>query len=466
MDREDAQLSATERIREAQAWATNSQRLFEIFDELGRQISYPAFDAALKARLAEAEYQRYLSDPQRDVLLAELRGAEAGGHDVEAVLDKVTQQSFAGARSIAAVLHGRVKKLDLPVGRTTTWEERAPRAVREYRAREAEAARDDPEGPRPPSDSRVPAAEQAAADLSLRRLGLGAAAADKPPAWAVRYLGMPPKEPGALRDEWTRRVGLVASYREAAGFTDPEEAVGPAPAGKPVLREAHRAAVVALEMTEEERARDLPQRDLEVRIREYGRAVAWAPQQVGADLEATKQAERAALEQAEAAWCGDMQKMASSAQALAAQLAERRAQLAEIADARDAWEAHHAGPQQQAREAAAELDRRGVKHEDPEPQPVPEAASEPEQQPQAAGISRHVQQARDAAARIAVERDQARQAEAERIDLEQSARWAEREAEAPQAQAWQQGQAPGEAEHQTAPEAREPEVEAELELEM
>jgi hypothetical protein len=51
MDREDAQLSATETIREAQAWATNSKRLFEIFDELGRQISYPAFDAALKARL-------------------------------------------------------------------------------------------------------------------------------------------------------------------------------------------------------------------------------------------------------------------------------------------------------------------------------------------------------------------------------------------------------------------------------
>ena len=34
MEREDAQLSATETIREAQAWSANSQRLFEIFDEL------------------------------------------------------------------------------------------------------------------------------------------------------------------------------------------------------------------------------------------------------------------------------------------------------------------------------------------------------------------------------------------------------------------------------------------------
>jgi hypothetical protein len=63
MDREDAQLTATETMREAQAWATNSQRLFEIFDELARRESYPAFDAALQARLGEAEYQRYLTDP-------------------------------------------------------------------------------------------------------------------------------------------------------------------------------------------------------------------------------------------------------------------------------------------------------------------------------------------------------------------------------------------------------------------
>jgi hypothetical protein len=117
----------------------------------------------------------------------------------------------------------------------------------------------------------------------------------------------------------------------------------------------------------------------------------------------------------------DTEKLASSAQALAAQLAQRRAQLAEIADARDAWEAHHAGPQEQAREAVAELDRRGIQHEDPEPQAEPEAEPEqPQPNPRAAELDQHVEQAREAVIRIAVEREHTRQAEAERIDLEQS----------------------------------------------
>jgi conjugative relaxase-like TrwC/TraI family protein len=473
MGREDAQLSATETIREAQAWSTNSQRLFEIFDELARQESYPAFETALQARLGEAEYQRYLTDPQREVLLAELRGVEAAGHDVDEVLDKVTRQSFQGARSIAAVLHGRVNKLDLPRGRTTTWEERMPKAWRERAAREAEAERDDPQGPRPPSEARGTAGLAVTSDLVHRRAELGAAAADQPPAWAVRYLGMPPREPGRLRDEWISRVGLVASYREAAGHTDPEQAIGPLPAGAPVLREAYMASVVALEMREEERARDLPQRDLEARIRAYGRAVAWAPQQVNADLEATERAEQETLRQAEAAaWRRDMQEIARGAVELAARLAERRAGLAEIAAARDAWEAHHAGPQERAREAAAELDRRGIQHEDPEPQAAAaeaEPAREPEQpqaDPRGAEIDHHIAQAREAAARIAAEREQARQAEAEQTDLEHSTSRAQPEAEAPQA--WQSGEAPAQPEPERPVQASrdEPEAEAELELEM
>jgi hypothetical protein len=301
------------------------------------------------------------------------------------------------------------------------------------------------------------------ADLALRRPELGAAAADKPPAWAVRYLGMPPREPGALRDDWISRAGLVASYREAAGHTDPEQAVGLAPVGRPVLREAYLASVAALEMQEEERARELPQRELEARVRAYGRAVAWAPQQVGDDLEATKQAERDALAQAEEARARDMAEISRSALALADQLAERRASLAEISDARDAWEEQTSGAQERARQAVAELDRRGVQHEDPEPQPEPvaetEAPSEPEQpQPdlRAAELDQHVQQAREAVVRIAAEREQARQAEAEQIDLEQSTSRAQAEVEASEAQAWQAGEAAVET----------PEAEAELELEM
>src|SRR2546429_452143 len=71
-----------------------------------------------------------------------------------------------------------------------------------------------------------------------------------------------------------------------------------------------------------------------------------------------------------------------SAQALAQQLGERRGALAEIAAARAAWEAQTAERQEQARQAAAELDRRGIQHEDPEPQPGPVAAAEPVSEPE------------------------------------------------------------------------------------
>jgi hypothetical protein len=158
-----------------------------------------------------------------------------------------------------------------------------------------------------------------------------------------------------------------------------------------------------------------------------------------------------------------MREMARSAQALAQQLAERREALAKIAAARDAWEAHTAEQQEQARQAAAELDRRGIQHEDPEAQPAPvatpEPVSEPEQpqpDPRAAELDQHVQQAREAVERLAADREQARQAEAGQIDLEQSSSRAQAEAEAPEAHAWQPGEATAEA----------PEAEAELELEM
>jgi hypothetical protein len=129
-------------------------------------------------------------------------------------------------------------------------------------------------------------------------------------------------------------------------------------------------------------------------------------------------------------------------------------------------------PQERAREAAAELDRRGIQHEDPEPQTVAaeaEPAREPEQpqaDPRGAEIDRHIAQAREAAARIAAEREQASQAEAEQIDLEHSTSWAQ--PEAPQAQPWQPGQVTPQPEPERAVEARrdEPEAEAELELEM
>ena len=75
-----------------------------------RGVAGPAIDEAVKARLPGAEYQRYLTDPQRPMLHLLLRQAAAAGHEVTEALDQVTQQGYQGARSIAAVLHGRVER--------------------------------------------------------------------------------------------------------------------------------------------------------------------------------------------------------------------------------------------------------------------------------------------------------------------------------------------------------------------
>ena len=55
-----------------------------------------------------------------------------------------------------------------------------------------------------------------------------------------------------MRAEWERRAGLVGTYREAAGITDPAQAIGPVPSGQAQLREAFHASVVALELPDDQ----------------------------------------------------------------------------------------------------------------------------------------------------------------------------------------------------------------------
>ena len=70
-----------------------------------------------------AEWQQYEQDAERGTLTRLLRAADLAGHDVEDVLRRAIEgRDFAGARSIAAVLHGRVQRHRRHAG--TSW--RAP----------------------------------------------------------------------------------------------------------------------------------------------------------------------------------------------------------------------------------------------------------------------------------------------------------------------------------------------------
>jgi conjugative relaxase-like TrwC/TraI family protein len=374
MKQEGADPSATRVLREAQDWPNNTRHMVEIWQALSRGVAYPSYDEGLRARLPGPAYERYLADPQRPVLQDQLLGAEMGGHDVAEILDQVTGQGYEGAHSIAAVLHGRIQKLGLSVGNTTTWEERSPRFYKTLPGAEREAGAG--EGGQSPPDRERPGwaqeIEEFHASLDPRQRELGAAAVERPPVWAVRYLGMPPTEPGLLRDDWAARAGIAASYREAVGHTDPEQAIGPVPAGASWKLEAWEAAVRALEMQQEERARALPQRELEARVQAYGRAAEWAPRDVGDDLESTRRAERDTLEQADRARQAADDRIARGAEALAADLAERKAELSIAQAARDEWNEATAEEREKAREAKGELERRGV--------PVQEVDTEPERE--------------------------------------------------------------------------------------
>ena len=126
------------------------------------------------------------------------------GQDISAVIREITLSPLDGARSVSAVLHGRLGKLvrpDAPV----SWAARTPEWAGEIARATAEA-------------------------LDARTAALGERQLAQPEPWVMRHLGPPPREakPGLqalLQADYARRAGIAAGYREAAGITDPHQVI-------------------------------------------------------------------------------------------------------------------------------------------------------------------------------------------------------------------------------------------------
>ena len=167
-----------------------------------------------------------------------------------------------GARSIASVLHGRLQRLALPqlARHDLTWAQRTPASA--------------------------PAvAHELAAALDDRARALGDQLAASPEPWLARHLGvLAPAASPALREEYARRAAAAAAYREAAGITDPEQAVSPSPhRGNPELEAMRQATIRALEIRDEaDIIRGLTRGELEARVLDAERAQASAPPEVSA----------------------------------------------------------------------------------------------------------------------------------------------------------------------------------------
>jgi hypothetical protein len=353
LDNKHEDPTATQALRDAQDFPTSMLRLFSLWKIATREQVFPAYDLALKQRLTAGEYGRYLADPERPVLHHQLRGAQLGGHNVESVLDRATGRDMSGARSIAGVLHGRIRAMNLAAtDRATTWAERTPHI-------------DDPDHAR--------IARATAEAMDHRQLELGVAEAIRPSPWAVRYLGLPPREPGALRDDWITRAGAAAGYRDLAGRADPENALGAYPqSGAPEQRQAWADAARALQMRQEEvDVRSATTGELEAVVQAYERAREWEPAHVASDLEETAIAEvnsraTARLAATEAA-AGDERasQRQASAQAAATRLAARREVLEQADAVYDDWHQHTEERRGRATDALVELSDRG--------HPVPQA---------------------------------------------------------------------------------------------
>jgi hypothetical protein len=349
MSRDDGDLSATEQIRQAQDWASGTGHLLTLWTAAIRQTLRPGIDQQITASLTETEARRYLREPSRQALHQQFRAAQLAGHDITALIDQITAAPMDGAKSIASVLHGRLQRIPLPglSGHDVTWVQRT-------------------------TASAPAVANELAAGLDARARALGDQLTSSPEPWLVRHLGVLGSGASpALREEYARRAGTAAAYREAAGITDPQQTVSPdSHRGNPELENMRQATIRVLEIRDEaDIMRGLTRGELEGRVLDAERAQASAPPQVSAQLRLTAQAEADTLRQAADARARHDQTSASSAQALTAELAAERQRL-EASNARyENWSAGTRATREAAGRARSELARRGQARTEGEPQP-------------------------------------------------------------------------------------------------
>jgi hypothetical protein len=169
MERAEPIGTATEAMRQAADFPVHTRHLYEIREAFWWKDVAPQIDDMIRQRIGDRDYQRYRRDPERPMFLQELRRHEIGGRPIIDVLDSITAAPLEGARSVAAVLHGRAGKEPAPArGDTITWAERTGHATPDVGAVDTE--------------------------LDRRQAELGEQLAAEPPQWAVQAWGRPPAE--------------------------------------------------------------------------------------------------------------------------------------------------------------------------------------------------------------------------------------------------------------------------------
>jgi len=285
LDRQQTGRSATGTMRQELERAASLATLAPMWADVTRAHATRRYEYTVQSLLAAGEWQRYEQDAERDTLTRLLRAADLAGHDVEDVLcHAIEGRDFGGADSIAAVLHGRIRRI---VGTPE------PRASASYADRTPVIA--DPDADR--------FARELATAMDDRVSLLANRVAVDRPVWALRYLGEVPADP-IERDDWLCRAGAVAAYREERGYGQETEAIGPAPErASPEQRASWHSACLAVRMPEEDReVAAASDGELWGRRSAYERETRWAPPYVVDELREAHLAENTYRADAVRAW--------------------------------------------------------------------------------------------------------------------------------------------------------------------
>jgi conjugative relaxase-like TrwC/TraI family protein len=336
------------------------------WDLLASEACAQDTDRTLGALLPPAAARALRAEPGYRRLCRAVRAAEIAGHDPTALLAEVVgQRPLLGADSVADVLRWRIH---------TTTPNRTPERDPETGWAAMTCARSGPVG------QYLSALATAA---QTRRRDLGEHILATQPMWATHHLGAPPGAPGD-RQEWARRAGTIAAYRELAGTPDSVVALGGAPSREqPLHRALWRQAVTAAGAPAD--ALDYTtatEHELRQMRTSYQRQLVWAPPHVADELRDSRLATTTyrhdtVLWQAEA----DLLPLASPERACAERDVSAARHLADyfharvehleaIAAARQTW--YHDTEPDRLRAALAgdELLRRGLPRD---PTPTPEA---------------------------------------------------------------------------------------------
>jgi conjugative relaxase-like TrwC/TraI family protein len=333
-----ADQAATTEMDAALDAADHPARLIYLYQQITAAQRAAELDDAVAARLSPDDYARYRTDPARPALHQAIRHHQLAGHDAAAIIAAITQGTMTGARSVAAVLHGRLQHLRLP--------ERPPPP--DWATRLPEARSDGP-------------ARATAEAMDARALAIGEQLAEHPEPWVVDRLGVPPAQPGPLREDWVRRAGVAGFYRQAEHVTSPATAIGPRPENDPESAAAWDHAARALEISAEDRdIRAATRARLERDVHAYAQAAEAAPPDMGRQADEHRTFAAELTRQAEQAEADRDPQLAHSSRAAADWETTLAGNLSPAAETRARWERQHEPQRLAARAARQELNRRGI----------------------------------------------------------------------------------------------------------